>query len=65
MVDSVSGGNALNLVSAALAEMTAKQNLDVALVKKAQDVQKAQGEAAVKLIEAASVPAQNSIDVRA
>jgi hypothetical protein len=63
MVDSVSSGNTPSLVSAVLAEVTAKQNLEVSLVKKAQDVQKIQGEAAIKLIEAASVPVQGGIDV--
>jgi hypothetical protein len=65
MVDSISGGSTPSLLSALMADVTAKQNLEVALIKKSQDVQKMQGEAAVKLIEAASVPPQGGIDVRA
>lgn len=51
-------------MTALMKEATAKQNLEVTMVKKAQDVEKVQGEAALKLIEAAgSVPQAGKIDV--
>lgn len=53
MVGSVSGGNVAGLIAAWVKEVSAKQQLEVDLVKKAQDVEKMQGEAALKLIEAA------------
>ncbi|QPK63140.1 hypothetical protein IVG45_20420 [Methylomonas sp. LL1] len=66
MVDSVSSGNAAGLITALMSEVAAKQNLQVGLVKKAQDVEKMQGEAALKLIEAAgNVADAGKIDVRA
>lgn len=64
MINSISGGNAPGLMTALMKEATAKQDLEVALVKKAQDVQKMQGEAALKLIETAgSVDEAGKIDV--
>lgn len=65
MVGSVSGGNAVVLINAFLKEASARQDLDVSLVKKAQDQEKLQGEAALKLIDAAaSVGASGKVDVR-
>jgi hypothetical protein len=54
MVGSVSGSNAPGLMTALMKEATAKQNLEVAVIKKGQDIEKMQGEAALKLINAAS-----------
>jgi hypothetical protein len=66
MVGSVSGGNAPGLMTALMKEATAKQNLEVSVVKKAQDVQKMQGEPALKLIETAgNVSQSGKIDVYA
>ncbi|WKJ89667.1 hypothetical protein QZJ86_16830 [Methylomonas montana] len=46
-------------------ETLAQQNLDVAVVKKAQEVEKMQGEAALKLIDAAAnIVEPDRIDVR-
>lgn len=66
MVGSVlAGGNASGLTVALLKEASAKQSLEVNLVKKAQDVEKMQGEAALKLIEAAGEAADSvGIDVQ-
>ena len=65
MVGSISNGNAPGLLTALMKEATAKQNLEVTLVKKAQDVQEMQGESALKLIDAATDTAEpGRIDVR-
>ena len=63
MVSSVSSTNAPGLLTALMKEATAKQNLEVTMVKKAQDVEKMQGEAALKLIDAAGVVEPGKIDV--
>lgn len=66
MVGSVSGGNAPGLMTALMKEVAARQNLEVSLVKKAQDVEKMQGEAAIKLIETAgSVVEAGNLDIYA
>lgn len=65
MVGSVSGGNASALIAAFLKEASARQDLDVSLVKKAQDQEKMQGEAALKLIEtAANISTSGKVDIR-
>lgn len=61
MVDSIGSGNAPGLATALMQAKTDRENLEVAIVKKGQDVEKQQGEAAVKLIEAAS---PGKIDIR-
>lgn len=59
MLDSVSS------IAALATQMTTQktvQQVDMAVLNKAQDIQKQQGEAALKLLESATV-APNSIDV--
>jgi len=63
MVGSVEGANAPGLMTALMKEVSAKQSLEVSVLKKAQDVEKMQGDAALKLIEAAGQP--GAIDVYA
>lgn len=66
MVGSISGGNAPGLMAALLKETVARQNLDVAVIKKGQGVEKMQGEAALKLIDAAAnLSEPGKIDVHA
>jgi len=66
MVGSITGSNAPGLMTALMKEATAKQNLEVTMVKKAQDAEKMQGESALKLIESAgSVSGNGKIDVYA
>ncbi|MBS4050140.1 MAG: hypothetical protein KGZ69_02930 [Methylomonas sp.] len=66
MVGSISGGNAPGLMAALLKEVSAKQSLEVTLAAKARDVEKMQGEAALKLIETAGNAAgSGKIDVHA
>ncbi len=65
MVGSVSGGNAPSLMTALMKEASAKQNLEVSVIKKGRDIEKMQGEAALKLIDAANVSEPGKIDVRA
>ncbi|ANE54562.1 hypothetical protein [Methylomonas sp. DH-1] len=57
MADSVSGVNSSGMLAAVLQQAANKQELAVAVVKKGQEVQAVQGEAALKLIDsAAAVP---------
>ena len=55
MVGSISG-NSSGLMTALMKEATAKENVEISVVKKAQQIDQIQGEAALKLIDAA-VPA--------
>ncbi len=64
MVNSVSGGNTPGLMTALMKEATARQDLQVAVIKKGQDVEKMQGEAALKLINASNIAEPGKIDVR-
>lgn len=52
MIGSV--GGAPGLATALMKEKTAMQNVEVAVVKKGQDLEKAKGESALKLIDSAS-----------
>lgn len=54
MVSSVGGLGAPVLVTAQLKEAAANQELEIAVIKKGQNIEKAQGEAALKLIDASS-----------
>ena len=54
MVSSVGGSGALGLTTALMKEAAANQELGIAVIKKGQDVEKAQGDAALKLISSAS-----------
>ncbi len=65
MIGSISGSNAPGLATALMKDATARQNLEVAVIKKSQDIEKMQGEAALKLIETAgTVSDPGRIDVR-
>jgi hypothetical protein len=64
MVSSVGGSGSSGLTIALLKEATANQDLGIAVIKKGQDVEKAQGEAALKLIRSASgVASSGRIDL--
>ncbi len=64
MVGSVSGGNAAGLMAAFMKEAATRQNLEVAVIKKGQDIEKMQGDAVLKLIDAAANPSESGkIDV--
>jgi hypothetical protein len=65
MINSTSGTAAPGLMTALMNEATSKQSLEIALVKKTQDVEKAQGEAALKLIDSAQVVKSGGVDVYA
>lgn len=54
MIGSVGSSSALGLVTAFMKEAAIKQNVEISLVKKSLDVERAQGEAALKLIDSAS-----------
>ncbi len=62
MVGSVGSVEGPGLATALMKQKTAEENLAVTMVKKAQDVEAAQGEAAVKLIQDA---APGKVDVYA
>jgi len=51
MVGSVNGGDAPGLATAIMNQKTAGEEFAVKVVKKEQDIERAEGEAAVKLIE--------------
>jgi len=64
MVSSVGGSAAPGLITAQLKEVAANQELGIAVIKKGQDVEKAQGEAALKLIDSSSsVASSGRIDL--
>ncbi|HEY8158134.1 MAG TPA: hypothetical protein VIF10_05455 [Methylobacter sp.] len=66
MVGSVGGAGATGLATALMKEKTAVQDVEVSLVKKDQDIEKAKGESALKLIDSASVvTGSGHIDVHA
>jgi len=66
MIGSVGGSNAPGLATALMKEKTAMQDVAVAVVKKGQDIERAQGESALKLIDSATGAAgPGRIDVHA
>jgi len=66
MINSVGGAGAAGLATALMKEKTAVQDVEVSLVKKGQDIEKAKGESALKLIDSASgVTGAGHIDVHA
>jgi N-acyl-D-aspartate/D-glutamate deacylase len=66
MVGSVGGAGAAGLATALMKEKTAVQDVEVSLVKKGQDIEKAKGESALKLIDsAAGVMGPGHVDVHA
>ncbi|MFI3184868.1 MAG: hypothetical protein QX198_02685 [Methylococcaceae bacterium] len=54
MIGSVGGSGALGLATAFMKQVTATQDIEVAVIKKGQDIEKAQGDSALKLIDSAS-----------
>ena len=66
MLSSIAGGNVPGLLAARMSNAAVQQNIDVAVIKKGQDIEKMQGEAALKLIDsAANVAGSGKIDVYA
>lgn len=66
MISSVGGSNTPGLATALMKEKTAMQDVAVAVVKKGQDIERAQGESALKLIDSATgVAGPSRIDVHA
>lgn len=65
MIGSVGGAGAPGLATALMKETTAKQDVEVAVIKKSQDIEKAQGEAALKLIDSTSGASVGGIDLYA
>ena len=64
MINPAGSTGAQGLLAALMKEMAAKQNVDISLVKKSLDIEKAQGVAALKLIDSASSSASHGqIDV--
>lgn len=62
MIDSV-GSAGGGLLAAAMKNATASQDVAIAVLKKGQDVEKANGDAALKLISSAAVTSPGRIDV--
>ena len=46
MLSSIAGGNVPGLLAARMSNAAVQQNIDVAVIKKGQDIEKMQGEAA-------------------
>lgn len=66
MIDSTSGaGNAPGLMASMMQDASARQNLQITLVKKAQDIEEAQGQSMLKLIESTPAARAGAIDVYA
>lgn len=64
MIGSVGGAGEPGLATAFMKEKTAVQDVEVSLIKKGQDIEKAKGESALKLIDSASgVTGSGHIDV--
>lgn len=53
MISSVGGSGVSLLIAAAMKEATAAQDVEIAVLKKGQDIEKANGESALKLIASA------------
>lgn len=65
MIGSVSNGNAATgLLSAVMKEKSNRQDLEFAVLKKGQEIQKMQGDAALKLIDSAGGASSAKVDVR-
>lgn len=65
MINSTSTATASGLMTALMNDASSKQSLEIALLKKSQDVERAQGEAALKLIDSAQVLKSGGVDVYA
>ena len=65
MVSSISGSATADLLSATLQQQSTAQNIDTAVLQKAQSNQKLQGEEAIKLIDSAGNQRAGSIDTYA
>jgi hypothetical protein len=66
MVSSVGGPSVPVLTTALLKEASANQELGIAVIKKGQNIERAQGEAALKLIDSSSsVASSGRIDLYA
>lgn len=63
MIDLTSVAGAPGMMAALMNQAASAQNLEIAVVKKSQELEKAQGEAALKLIDSAQ--SANSLDVYA
>jgi hypothetical protein len=54
MISSVGGSNTSVLIAAAMKEATTAQDIQIAVLKKGQDVDKANGQSALQLIASAT-----------
>lgn len=61
----ISGNSSGSLLDAVMAKQAGEVNGEIAVLKKGQEVQKQQGEAAVALIEAAASGLGQQVDFRA
>lgn len=66
MISTVSGAGSSGLTTVLMREKAAVQDIEVSLVKKGQDIERAKGESALKLIDSASgVTGPGHVDVHA
>jgi len=61
----ISGSSSGSLLDAIMAKQAGEVNREIAVLKKGQEIQKQQGEAAVALIEAAASGLGQQVDFRA
>lgn len=61
----ISGSSSGSLLDAVMAKQSGETNREIAVLKKMQDVQEQQGEAAVALIESATSGLGQQVDFRA
>ena len=61
----VTNGPAMSLLDSVLSAQTTRQDVEVSVLKKAQDVAKQEGEALVKMLEQAAPPPTGSFDAYA
>lgn len=65
MVNAISGTGSTELIATLVQQQSTAQSIDTAVLQKSQEIQKTQGEAAIKLIDsAANAGNTGGIDVR-
>jgi len=65
MIGSVNGGDAPGLATSMMNQKTAGEEFAVKVIKKEQDIERAEGEAAVKLIEDVAPVVNGRLDTHA
>lgn len=64
MSGDISSVGGLSVLATAMKDVSIKQAVEVSVIKKAQDVQEQQGEAALKLIASAGSVSSQHVDIK-